>query len=77
MFRRAGDDRVYRYDDSDGWEERREPNRQSSFQNYPERYPHYPEEEFPSRDFYNENRARKFPVEDDFQSLRQRYDEDY
>ena len=50
---------------------------------YADRYPRYPEDDpqFKGRDMYTgggDPRMRKFPAgQEDFQSLRQRYDEEY
>ena len=91
MFSRL-DERGYSYDDSaDGWEERRRPapvSRQTSqplpsFQDYPDRYERYGgggggaegDHPYDPREPYNDHRSRKF--QDDFQTLRQRYDEEY
>lgn len=76
------EDRGYRYDDGEGWDERRREDlsrpQPSSIQNYPDRFDGYAEgERFGTREFYTDPRYNKFPVQDDFQTLRQRYDEDY
>ncbi|XP_023337802.1 voltage-dependent L-type calcium channel subunit beta-3 [Eurytemora carolleeae] len=82
---RSIDDRDYRFNESEGWDERRrdEPLRQPahvplpSLQDYPDRFERYDGDQFQQRDFFAEPRPRNFQGKDDFQTLRQRYDEDY
>ena len=80
--RRPLDDRDYRYEDDHEWDDRRRDMPAQPFHGgYSDRYARYPEDDpqFKPRDMYpGEQRMRKFPpVQEDFQALRQRYDEEY
>ena len=87
--RRALEDR-YGFDEADGWDERRMPPgpqggngpgpggpiRAASFQEYPDRYPRYAEGGG-GRDPYGRKGGVDGGGQDEYQALRQRYDEEY
>ena len=84
--RRPLDERDYRYEDDPDWDNRRRDMPADPYHGggggYADRYPRYPEDDpqFKGRDMYTggDPRMRKFPAaQEDFQSLRQRYDEEY